>query len=68
MRFYPFGSGSFVPYVVSASLADYSITAEYGLRAISASLATSGSIGPAGDNGTPGTTDGPYNSYPPTCP
>lgn len=67
MRFYPFGSGSYLDYVESASRADYAISAEHGLRIISASWALSGSVGPQGDPGVPSSTVGPYESYPPTC-
>jgi len=68
MRFYPFGSGSVFPFIVSASFADYSIVAQHGLRTLSASRAISGSRGPDGDPGTPGSLVGPYNSYPSVCP
>lgn len=67
MRFYPFGSGSFLEYVPSASQSDYVFRAEYGLRTISASAAVSGGIGMPGNPGTPSTFVGPYSTYPPTC-
>lgn len=67
MRFYPFGSASKFEETITGSSANYSFTAEYGLRTLSASYAISGSKGPPGDNGTPSTTVGPYDTYPPTC-
>jgi len=67
MRFYPFGSGSFLSFVDSSSQATYARVAAEGLRAVSASWALSGSKGPVGDNGTPSTTAGPYTTYPPHC-
>lgn len=67
MRFYPFGSGSFLEFVESSSRADYAVRAEYGTRTISASFAVSGGIGPQGDPGTPSSTVGPYEAYPPIC-
>ena len=66
MKFYPFGAGSFVPFVTSASSAEYAIRAEHGLRTVSASWALTGSRGPQGDPGTPSSTFGPYTTYPPS--
>lgn len=67
MRFYPFGSGSILPYASSSVSATYSIRGEYGLRVRSASVAVTGSGGSVGDPGTPcNYTNGPYNTYPPS--
>lgn len=62
MRYTPFGSGSIVP-GVSASLADYAVTASFATLTDYAVYALSGSKGAAGDACV---QDGPYDSYPPT--
>lgn len=66
MRFYPFGSGSLIFYVDSASMASYAEKTDFALRTISASIALTASIGPPGDNGVASTFHGPYESYPPS--
>lgn len=67
MRFYPFGSGSILPFAYSASVATYAIFGENTLRTRSASMALTGSTGPTGDAGTPcNYTNGPYETYPPS--
>lgn len=67
MRFYPFGSGSLLPFAYTASIATYAFRAENTLRARSASIAFSGSTGPTGDAGTPcNYSNGPYETYPPS--
>ncbi len=67
MRFYPFGSGSILPYAYSASIATYAIQGEHGLRTTSASIAAVGGAGVTGDSGTPcNYSNGPYEAYPPT--
>lgn len=65
MRFTPFGSGS-VTFVLSASFADFAISASRAINTPSAQYAISGSKGLPGDPGDACTSVGPYESYPPT--
>lgn len=51
MRYYPFGSGSSLYTPVSASVAQYAVTAESFINALSASFAIQG---PSGSQGAPG--------------
>ena len=63
MRFYPFGSSSlnqiYNPLAaVTASISTYAASASYGIRVLSASLATNGVPGVNGTNGTCSFTPG----------
>jgi len=65
MRYTPFGSAS-VQLSDSSSLASYALSSIRALRVDNALYALTGSKGPQGDPGTGCTTEGPYDSYPPT--
>lgn len=72
MRFYPFGSGSFIPtFQVTASRADYALSASSAILGRSASVALNGSQGEPGpdgacnllDNGPPGISRAGDDNY-----